>query len=83
MIYKIDKNIIIENSSAFSLMMRNNNISGIKSEPQDIHKMMLVQSGKDVESDALSASKNITNKALNIDYAEEKKYAIRRAAKGL
>ena len=81
MIYKINKNIILENSPAFTAMMRQQNISGASMNPQDIHRFALMSDGKDVEMTAEHAKNNIINNTLNIDNLKEKQYALNRASK--
>ena len=83
MLYTINKTILLENSSEFSMMMRQQNISGSNASPQDIHRLSLMQDGKDVYSDAEHAANKITNDAMQIDNLREKHDAINRQTKGL
>ena len=82
MIHSINKNIILENSEAFRKMMRQQNISGVSMNPQDIHRFALMSDGKDVNSTAEHAANKIINDTLHINNLRERQYALNRASKG-
>ncbi len=83
MLYTINKTIILENSAAFSNMLRQQTISGNSLGAQDYHRTALMQDGKDVETEAEHARNKITNDALHIDNLKERQALIERQARGI
>ena len=83
MIYKINKNIILENSAEFSAMLRQQTISGNSLGAQDYHRTALMQDGKDIETEVEHVRNKITNDALHIDNLKERQALIDRQSRGI
>ena len=83
MIYKINKNIILENSPAFTAILRQQTVSGNSLGAQDYHRTALMQDGKDVEMEAEHVRNKITNDVLHIDNLKERQALIDRQARGI
>ena len=83
MIYKINKQILLENITDFQAMMRNQAISGNTMSPEAMHQQSLMEDGKDVTTDAMNAANKVTNSAMHINHLDERQAALQRQSKGL